>query len=73
VVLTTITKVILVSSLFFIFVDEVIIVDNQSWTFVHCYVVVGWKQMLILLTLEHMVEGGTIVNIKNMILVALIQ
>jgi len=23
--------------------DEVIMIDNQSWIFVHFYVVVGWK------------------------------
>ncbi len=60
------------SSFFFIFIDEVTIIDNQSWIFVHFYVVIGWKQMPILLTFGHFVEGGIVANIKNMILVILI-
>jgi hypothetical protein len=27
--------------------DEVFIVDNQSWLFVHCYVVQNWVRILI--------------------------
>jgi hypothetical protein len=34
-------------------------------------VVVGWKQVPILFTFAHLVEGGAIVNIKNMILVVI--
>jgi hypothetical protein len=52
--------------------DEMTIVDNQSWIFFHCYVVVGWKQMPILFTLERSVEGGVTANIKNVILATLI-
>jgi hypothetical protein len=33
-------------------------------------VVVGWKQIPILFTLERLVEGGVVVNIKNVILAA---
>ncbi len=72
VVLTIIKEIILISSFLSIFVGEVSIIDNQNWIFVHCYVVVGWKQVFIFLTLERLVEGGTIVNIKNVILVAFI-
>ncbi len=72
VILIAIKKVIIVSSFFSIFVDEVPIVDNQSWIFFHYYLVVGWKQVLILLTLEHLVEGGATVNIKNVTLIDLI-
>ncbi len=71
-VLITIKEVILASSFLSIFANEVTIIDNQSWIFVHCYVVVGWKQMPILLTLEHLVEGGAAANIKNVMLVAFI-
>jgi hypothetical protein len=35
-------------------------------------VVVGWRPVLILFSFECLVEGGTIVNIKNVILVAFI-
>jgi hypothetical protein len=40
-------------------------IDNQSWIFVHFYVVVGWKWMPILLALKHLVESGTVANIKK--------
>jgi hypothetical protein len=39
----------------------------------HYYVVASWKWVLILPTFECMVEGGTVVNIKNVIMVALIM
>jgi hypothetical protein len=68
VVLTATKEVILVSSFLYIFANEITIVDNQSWIFVHCYVVVGWKQMPILFTFECLVEGGVATNIKNVIL-----
>ncbi len=71
-VLTTTKDVILAPSFLSIFADEVTIVDNHNWIFVHCYVVVGWKRMPILLTLEHLVKGGIVANIKNVILVAFI-
>jgi hypothetical protein len=35
-------------------------------------VVVGWKPVLILFSLESLVEGGTIANIKNVILATFI-
>jgi len=50
-----------------IFANEMTIVDNQSWIFVHYYGMTSWKQKPILTTFKHL-EGGTIVNIKNMIL-----
>jgi hypothetical protein len=37
--------------------DEVPIVDNQSWLFVHCYVVQNWVRILILVSLDRMFEG----------------
>jgi hypothetical protein len=51
VVLTTTEEVIMALSFFFISIGEMTIIDIQSWIFVHFYVVVGWKQMPILLTL----------------------
>jgi ribulose bisphosphate carboxylase small subunit len=32
--------------------DEVTTFDNQSWIFVHAYVVENWKRILVLLNLE---------------------
>jgi hypothetical protein len=43
VVLIVIEKAIIASSFLSIFEDEMITIDNQSWIFVHCYVVIGWK------------------------------
>jgi len=39
----------------------------------HCYVVAHWKWVPILFTLECLVEGGTIINIKSVIMVTLIM
>jgi hypothetical protein len=73
VVLTTTKEAIFVSSIIYIFVDEIIIIDNQNWISMHFYVVVSWKKILILLTLEHLVEGGNFGNIKNVVMVILIM
>jgi len=43
VVWIAIKEAIIALSFLSIFEDEVITIDNQSWIFVHCYVVVGWK------------------------------
>jgi hypothetical protein len=39
----------------------------------HYYVVVNWKQIPILVALEHLVEGGTAANIRSVIMVTLIM
>ncbi len=72
-VLTATKEAIFTSSVISIFVDEIIIIDNQNWISIHYYVVVSWRQILILLTLEHLVEGGTIANIKSVIMVTLVM
>jgi hypothetical protein len=40
-------------------VDEIIIVDNQSWLLVHVYVMHAWK--------KNVVEGGNVDNLITMI------
>jgi uncharacterized membrane protein len=45
VVLIAIEKVILASSFLSISTNEMTTIDNHSWNFVHCYVVVGWNRM----------------------------
>lgn len=53
------TKEVMQSVIFFNFsCDEVTLVDFQSWISAHNYVVVIWKCIPILLTLERIVEGG---------------
>ncbi len=42
-VLIATKKVILASSFLSIYVDEMTTIDNYCWIFVHCYVVVDWK------------------------------
>ncbi len=73
VVLTTIKEVILASSFQSNSIDELIITNNQSWISMHYYVMASWKQVFILFTFEHMVKGGTLVNIKNVIMLVLIM
>jgi hypothetical protein len=50
------------------FAEEVMTIKeskNQSWISIHCYVVVGFKLLLILFTLKCLVESGTtITNIE---------
>jgi hypothetical protein len=53
----------MVSSFLSISINEVTTINNQSWISIHCYVVEGWGWVPILLTLEQLVEGGTIINI----------
>jgi hypothetical protein len=39
--------------------DEVSIVDNQSWLFVHCYVVQNWVRILIFISLDRVFESSS--------------
>ncbi len=71
-VLIATKKVILVLSFQSISINENNPVDNQIWILVHCYVVASWIWIPILLTLEPLVEGGIVVNIKNVIMVVFI-
>jgi hypothetical protein len=48
-------------------IDEIIIIDNQSWISIHCYVEEGWKHVLILFTFEWLVECEITTNIKVVI------
>lgn len=50
----------ILSSLFLsIFADEVIIIDNQSWISICYYVAESFMHVPILLTFEHLGDGGT--------------
>jgi hypothetical protein len=66
-VLIAFKEAISTSPLLSIFIDEIIIIDNQSWISIHCYVEEGWKCVLILLTLKWLVEGEITTNIKVVI------
>ncbi len=56
-----------------IFVDEVPTMDYQSWLGVHVYLVDGQKCNLVLLTLEQVVNGGTIDNLTKVIMDIVLQ
>ncbi len=58
-VLIVIKEEILYSPFLSIFVDEVITIDNQSWISIHYYVVASFMCLPILLTFEHLGDGGT--------------
>ncbi len=47
-------------------VDEITIVDNQSWISLYAHVMCAWKRIFILVTFQHVVEGG---NTNNLIVV----
>ncbi len=53
--------------------DEVITIDDQSWILVHAYVMHAWKKILILFTLQHVVEGGNANNFIVVIIQTLMQ
>ncbi len=42
--------------------DEVISVDNQSWISLHSYVIQGWMQVFILVTIRRAVDGSNATN-----------
>jgi hypothetical protein len=58
-VLIVIKEKILFSPFFSIFVDEVITIDNQSWICIHYCAVASFMHVPILLTFEHLGDGGT--------------
>jgi hypothetical protein len=58
-VLIVIKAKILSSPFILIFVDEIITIDNQSWIVIHYYVVASFMCVPILLTFEHLGDGGT--------------
>jgi hypothetical protein len=51
--------------------DEVTSINNSSWISIHCYVVQNWARLPILLTLQHIPEGGKSDILKAIILNAL--
>jgi hypothetical protein len=48
--------------------DKVVTLDNQSWTFVHVYIIKNWCRVQILLNLERIVNGGTYDNLTSIII-----
>ncbi len=53
-----------------IYVDEVTIMDCQSWFSFHVH---GWKHVQILLTLEQVVNGGRANNFKKVVMGIVLQ
>ena len=43
-------------------------IDFQSWICIHGYVVIDWKHVPVLLTLEKVVDGGTTDNLTLVIM-----
>jgi hypothetical protein len=52
--------------------DEVFVVDNQSWLYVHCYVMHNWVRIPILISLDQVVEGSRNDKMTKVIMEALI-
>jgi hypothetical protein len=51
--------------------DEVFTVDNQSWLFVHCYVVQNWVRIPIFIYLDKVLESLSSDNLTKVIMEAL--
>jgi hypothetical protein len=62
IVISGTTKAILLVKYIAMSCDEVISVDNQSWISLHSYVIQGWMQALILVTLRRVVDGSNATN-----------
>lgn len=71
--LITTKEIIFASSFLSISIDEVIIINNQSWISIHCDVMIGFNCVAILFILECLVEGGNATNIKTIIVFALMS
>jgi hypothetical protein len=54
-------------------INEVTIVDCQSWLGVHMHLVDGWNCNPILLTLEQLVNGGIVNNLTKFIVDNVLQ
>jgi hypothetical protein len=50
--------------------DEVSCIDNSSWISVHAYVVQNWSRVPVLISLEHVIDGGKAKNLTKMIMSA---
>ncbi len=48
--------------------DEVFTIDNQSWLFVHCYVVHNWVWIPIFIFLNRVLEGSSSENLTKVIM-----
>jgi hypothetical protein len=66
-VLKQIQTIIIGASFLSLSVDEVIIIDNQSWILVHAYVMHTWKRIPILFTLQHVVEDENVDNLTTIV------
>jgi len=51
--------------------NEVTTIDNQSWLFVHLYIVEAWKKVPLLLNLQKVIDGGTSNTMTSMIVESL--
>jgi hypothetical protein len=72
-VLVTIKCVIQATIFVVLTYDEVTTSNNHTWIFVHGYCVQDWCRILILLSIEHILEGSNIENMMKVILSFLIQ
>jgi hypothetical protein len=52
--------------------DEVTTLDQQSWVSIHVYVVENWQHILLLLSLQHVVDGTTSDNLKRILVDAMV-
>jgi hypothetical protein len=73
VVLQTTQNVMQKSPFIFVNCDEVTTIDNQSWLSIHVYVTKEWERVLILLNLQHVVDGRTFNNLTPLIVKKLME
>ncbi len=48
--------------------DEVTFIDNQFWITIHAYTIQNWTKVLLLLSLERIVDGFIVTNLATIIM-----
>jgi hypothetical protein len=48
--------------------DEITTIDNQSWISIHCYLLQYWCCLLVLISLEQIIERGRSDNLTQVIM-----
>lgn len=71
-VVKMVQSMVLATNFIWLSVDEVTIVDNQSWLYMHGYMVKNWRRVSILLSLQR-IDGGNNDNLTKVILSAAMQ
>jgi hypothetical protein len=60
------------TNVFVLFCNEIILIDNQSWLWIHAYTIQDWTKVRMLLSIEHLMDGFHVTSFIIMIMQAII-